>query len=124
MNLLSVMLGGAIGAGLRYGVTRLWPVSGITVWSPILFINVLGGLAMGVAMQWFLRGGMSASAQAFLMVGVLGGFTTFSAFSVEAVMLFQRAGVGAALAYVLLSVIGSLAGTLIGMMAVLRWSAA
>ena len=124
MNLLSVMLGGAIGAGLRYGVTRLWPVSGITVWSPILFINVLGGLAMGVAMQWFLRGGMSASAQAFLMVGVLGGFTTFSAFSVEAVMLFQRAGAGAALAYVLLSVVGSLAGTLIGMMAVLRWSAA
>ena len=124
MNLLSVMLGGAIGAGLRYGVTRLWPVSGMTVWSPILFINVVGGLAMGLVAQWLLRAGLSASASLFLMAGILGGFTTFSAFSLDAVMLFQRAGPGPALAYVLLSVGGSLIGTLIGMMAVLRWSAA
>ena len=123
MNFLSVMLGGALGAGMRYGVTQLFPAGSITLFSPILFINVIGGLVAGMVMQWLLRADLSQSAQLFLTVGVLGGFTTFSAFSLETVQLFLRAGAGSALTYVLLSVVGSVLGAAIGMGAVLRWSA-
>ena len=91
--LLLVMLGGAIGAGARHLVGR----------------SVTGGLAMGLLAGTLLRLSLGEPWRLFLGVGVLGGYTTFSSFSLEAVALLERGQWPAALGYVLASVIGSIA---------------
>ena len=110
-SLYLVMLGGALGAGSRHlvnvGMLRVFgpgfPVGTLTV-------NVLGGLLMGLLAGWLaLRseaGGQGL--RLFLGTGVLGGFTTFSAFSLDAVLLWHRGAVSLALGYVLASVILSI----------------
>jgi fluoride exporter len=110
MDLLLVMLGGALGAGARHLVGRamlalLGP--GFPWWT--LAINVVGGLLMGVLAGALLRWGLQESWRLLLGVGVLGGFTTFSSFSLDAVTLWQRGAGAAALGYVAASVIGSIA---------------
>lgn len=114
INLIYVALGGAGGAMLRYltglGVGRLFgagfPLGVITV-------NIIGSFAMGVlAVMLAKRGLMQFSP--LLMTGFLGGFTTFSAFSLEAVTLFERGQTSAALSYVLISVIGSILALMLG----------
>ena len=89
MNFLLVFLGGGLGAAARHGVNilslRLW---GAGFPFGTLLINVVGSLVMGVLVEHFvLRSGVSMSARLFVTTGVLGGFTTFSAFSLEAVAL-------------------------------------
>jgi fluoride exporter len=106
-NLLLVMLGGAIGAGARHlaGVAGLrWLGPGFP-WAT-LFVNLLGSLLMGLLAGWLVRAGGSEQARLFLAVGVLGGFTTFSAFSLETFLMLQRGETAAAAAYVAASVIG------------------
>ena len=119
---LWVGLGGAIGACARFGVAQLVPVqaaaSGYFPW-PTFSVNVLGSLLIGT-----LIGALSQSAwfnefgRAFLVTGVLGGFTTFSAFSLEVVQLAQAGhlttAAGYALASLVLCAIAALAGLLIG----------
>ena len=113
-----VFLGGGIGSALRLGVYRL-----SRLWLPpefpwgTLIVNVLGGIAAGALSGWFLvrSSGGSDSPTLFLMTGLLGGFTTFSAFSLDAVLLWQRGQAGLALAYILASVLISLAGVIAGM---------
>ncbi len=105
-TLFPVMLGGAIGAGCRHLLgqvllARLGP--GFPWWT--LTANIAGSLAMGVLVGWLARIGGSEATRLFLAVGVLGGFTTFSSFSLEFWMLFERGAMGQALAYVLSSVI-------------------
>lgn len=104
---LLVALGGAIGAAMRFGLgmALLRPQASFPI--GILSINVLGSFLMGAFVVWSFQKG-AGHLNPFVMTGVLGGFTTFSAFSLEAFTLFERGETGAALAYVTLSVIGSL----------------
>jgi fluoride exporter len=107
-NLLLVMLGGAIGAGLRHlaggvALARLGP--GFP-WST-LFVNLAGGLLIGLLTGWFVRAGANEAMRLFLAVGILGGFTTFSAFSLETFLMVERGEIGTAAAYAGISVVGS-----------------
>lgn len=113
-----VMSGGAIGAVMRYGLSRALPASpGAWPW-PTFGANVLGGLAMGVLAAWVLRGDNSAeSLRLFVGVGVLGGFTTFSAFSLEMAQMIQRGHVSMAAGYALVSVLLALGALFAGMIA-------
>jgi CrcB protein len=109
-NLLLVMLGGAIGAGLRHlaggvALARLGP--GFP-WGT-LFVNLAGGLLIGLLAGWFVRAGANEPMRLFLAVGVLGGFTTFSAFSLETFLMIERGQLGVAAAYAGTSVFGSVA---------------
>lgn len=114
--LLLVMAGGAVGAGARHlagqGLLRVagpgWP------WGT-LAVNICGGLLMGMLVGWLAREGGSDATRLLLGVGVLGGFTTFSAFSLEVVLMIQRGAWGAAMAYVALSVAGSVVTLLLGL---------
>ena len=104
---LLVGAGGALGAMLRYGVSslagHLWP-------SPFpyatLFVNVVGSLAMGVLVGLLARTlpPMQNEIRLFIAVGVLGGFTTFSAFSLDAVTLVERGQWGLSAPCMLLAV--------------------
>ena len=115
-SLLSVMLGGAVGAGARHLVgqamlARLGP--GFPWWT--LSVNVAGSLAMGMLVGSLARSGSGEGARLFLGVGLLGGFTTFSTFSMEFWLLFQRGEAVQAALYVLASVVGALAGCGLGL---------
>ena len=102
MNTLLVMLGGAIGAAARYHLGGAIGRGAAFPWGT-LAVNILGGLLMGL-----LAARMPGDAARLLLgVGVLGGFTTFSAFSLETVTLFEGGAAPAALAYVAASVIGA-----------------
>jgi CrcB protein len=109
-HLLLVMLGGAIGAGARHlaGLGALRWIGPGFPWAT-LFVNLAGSLFMGLLAGWLVRGGGSEATRLFLAVGVLGGFTTFSAFSLETFSMLQRGDLGMAAAYVAVSVIGGVA---------------
>jgi CrcB protein len=114
---LLVALGGALGSVARYGV-GVWSARAFGVGFPwgTLAVNVLGGLAMGfLAALFALRAGTSDGTRLFLMTGVLGGFTTFSAFSLDSVALWERGEAGAAAVYVLASVALSIAALAAGL---------
>ncbi len=115
-TLLQVAAGGAIGAAARYatgvGVARVFGVTGFPL--GVLTVNVVGSFLMGVLVVWLARRGLTHLTP-FLLTGILGGFTTFSAFSLEAVTLFERGQVGQAALYVLLSVVLSIAGLVAGL---------
>jgi len=112
-----VFLGGGLGSAARYllsvGMLRLgW--TGFPV--ATLSVNILGGFIMGLAAGWFaLKGGGPQTWRLFLTTGLLGGFTTFSAFSLETVLLYEEGRFGATLAYIGLSIalsVAALAGGL------------
>jgi CrcB protein len=109
-NLFLVMLGGAAGAGLRYEVGRLTlrHIGPGFPWGT-LAVNLAGGLLMGL-LAGALTGidMMSRPAWMLLGVGVLGGFTTFSAFSFDLFFMVQRGQLGVAAGYALVSVLGAL----------------
>jgi len=96
------MLGGALGSLLRYALGA-W-VQGFLgpgfPWST-LFVNALGSFLIGVVVRLSLEGALSGEARLFLAMGVLGGFTTFSTFSYETLILLQDGEALKALAYVL-----------------------
>lgn len=108
-TLFQVALGGAIGAMGRYltGVAALRLAGTGFPWGTMI-VNVSGSLAMGLLVSMLAHYGGQRLAP-FLMTGILGGFTTFSAFSLDAVTLWERGPVGPALAYVAGSVVLSLA---------------
>lgn len=116
MNFLIVAAGGALGAAGRYGAGLLasrW----LGTYFPFgtLGVNVLGSFLMGMAaVALASRAGQSPRAALFLMTGILGGFTTFSAFSMEAVSLFEKGRVAAAGVYVGGSVTLSIAALVLG----------
>jgi CrcB protein len=117
MNWLWVAAGGAIGSVLRYGVWRLWPAAPGGFPVPTLTVNLLGSFAIGLLYMWLIaRAGVSGDgARLFWMTGVLGGFTTYSAFALESNLLgFSTTGV----LYVLVTVVGCIGmawlGRLIG----------
>lgn len=102
------MSGGALGAGARFAVGQMARGPGFP-WGT-LTVNLTGALLMGLLAGTLQRqDAIGGPAWLFLGVGVLGGFTTFSAFSLDAVALFNRGAYGSALAYVAASVLGALA---------------
>lgn len=114
-SLSLVALGGAIGASLRFLVsTTAIRMFGTVFPFGTLFVNVVGSLIMGIAFAILSRKGISGLSL-FLMTGVLGGFTTFSAFSLDAIALWQRGDPKLALAYVCASVFLSLGALAAGM---------
>ncbi len=116
-----VALGGALGAWLRYVVGLAWARSiGATSaaafpWAT-LTVNLFGSLAMGLLTGWLAGSGQGSESWRLLLgVGVLGGFTTFSAFSLDVVSLAQRGAIGTAILYGAISVVGSIAGLVAGL---------
>lgn len=116
LTVLLVALGGAIGAALRFlsGVAMLRLTGPSEFPLPIITVNVLGSFAMGVFVVLAAHRGLTHLSP-FVMTGVLGGFTTFSAFSLETVTLMERGDYGAAGLYVVLSVSLSVAGLIGGL---------
>jgi CrcB protein len=114
-NLLIVMLGGAIGAGFRYhiGKVALQNMGPGFPWGTFI-VNLLGGLLIGVLAGILARDGSDEPLRLFLGVGVLGGFTTFSAFSLETFEMINRGEVAMAAAYIVASVTGSVALLFVG----------
>jgi len=117
MSYLLVFLGGGFGAMLRHGVNL-----GAARWLGInfpwgtLLVNVTGSLVMGLIAGFFaLKSGQSQEWRLFLTTGILGGYTTFSAFSLDTALLYERGEIGIAALYVLGSVALSIAGLFIGL---------
>ena len=116
---LLIGCGGALGAMARYGVStalgRLLPPNFPFA---IMLINILGSLAMGLLTGALSRlgPGWAEEARLFAAVGVLGGFTTFSSFSLDTVALLERGALAQALLYVLVSVAVSVAGLYLGLL--------
>jgi CrcB protein len=111
--ILSVMAGGAVGAGLRYLVgLMLVGRSGFPY--ATLAVNLIGGFAMGILAALVLRGMAGESVRLFIGVGVLGGFTTFSAFSLESFQMIERGQIIMAGGYAIASVVGSIAALALG----------
>lgn len=117
--LLAIALGGALGAVLRYlSVTWVGQSLGVAFPYGTLAVNVVGSAVMGVLAQLFtLAWSPGGEVRAFLIVGVLGGFTTFSSFSLDVALLAQRGEVASAALYVVLSVLLSVGGLFAGMWA-------
>lgn len=114
---LIVAAGGALGAMARYGLGRLLPPAAGWPW-PTLAANVVGGLLMGVLTGWlaFRGGAQGETIRLFAAVGVLGGFTTFSAFSLETVLMIERRQFAMASGYVAISVAASVIALFLGLM--------
>jgi len=117
MTFLQVGLGGAIGAVLRFGTgLAMLRLTGPGFPLGVLTVNVLGSFLMGIfAVYSFHRGVQNLNP--FVMTGILGGVTTFSAFSLEAFTLYERGEIAQAGLYVALSVVLSVAGLAAGVMA-------
>lgn len=118
---LNVALGGAVGAVLRYqtgrGMTALLGPQTVTAfpWAT-LTVNLVGSLAMGLLAGWLARHGEGGEQWRLLLgVGLLGGFTTFSAFSLELMLLIERGQAATALTYALISVLAGLAALYLGL---------
>ena len=113
MNPLLVFVGGGLGALLRYAAGRATILAGHAPPFATLGVNILGCLIMGLLAGWFTSRGGSESAKLFHLNGILGGFTTFSAFGLDALTLYRTSPAHAA-AYVAASVIISLAAVATG----------
>lgn len=115
-SLLLVMAGGAIGTAARYLTGRAmtaalgpdWPWGTLTV-------NLVGGLLMGLLAGTLARLGSSESWRLLLGVGLLGGFTTFSAFALDAATMIERGALLGAFGYALVSVTGAIAAVFAGL---------
>jgi CrcB protein len=116
---LLVFFGGGLGAAMRYGVTRVAFVINPDYPLGTLAVNILGCLVMGLLTAWFTFRGEDTTQpmRLLLTTGILGGFTTFSAFSLDAALLWERGHVMSMLGYILLSVMVSIAAVFAGLAA-------
>jgi fluoride exporter len=119
MGFMWVALGGAIGSTARYGVNVFAAVLFGTKfpWGTLI-VNVFGCFVMGL-LTYLLFGKLSDSQnlRLFLTTGLLGGFTTFSAFSLDAITLFERGGLANATLYAFATIVLSLGAVLLGLFA-------
>jgi CrcB protein len=124
MGFLIVFLGGGLGATLRHGVNLASArLIGTAFPYATLFENVTGSLVMGLLAGYFaFKGDASQSWRLFLTTGILGGYTTFSAFSLDTVLLYHRGELGLAALYVLASVVLSIGGLFAGLALVRNFS--
>ena len=116
---LLVGAGGALGAMARYGfagiIARLWPMG---FPHATLLINIIGSIAMGlfVGLMAKLLPANQEELRLFVAVGIFGGFTTFSSFSLDTIVLLERGELFAAISYVALSVVVCLIGLYLGLL--------
>ncbi|MEO6340505.1 MAG: fluoride efflux transporter CrcB [Caulobacteraceae bacterium] len=117
INLVMVGIGGAAGAIARYltGVAYMRAAGPGQPYLATLICNVVGGLLMGVLIGVLTKTGASDRVRLLLAVGVLGGYTTFSSFSLEAVMMLERRAYGTFAAYVAGSVTLSVLALILGL---------
>lgn len=119
MQYALVFLGGGAGAALRHAANMAAARLGFAFPAGTLAVNVAGSFAMGVLVAFFaLRTGIDQHVKLLLTTGLLGGFTTFSAFSLDAALMWERGAFANFAAYVLASVVLSVAGLFAGMAAV------
>ena len=118
MNVLLVFVGGGIGATARYGLQGLiYRYSGAAFPYGTLAVNVLGCLVIGFLMSIFEgRIVINQSVRLFLAIGILGGFTTFSSFSYETMMLLREGSYGAGMVNIFGTMVSCLAATWLGML--------
>src|SRR4029079_9588691 len=111
MGFSIVFVGGGIGAALRHGFNlALAPLFGTAFPHATVFENVSGSVVMGVLVAWFaFRGGIPQHCQLFRTTVSLGGYATFSTFSLDVAVLYERGEIGLPALYVLLSVALSIA---------------
>ncbi|MBI1327485.1 MAG: fluoride efflux transporter CrcB [Alphaproteobacteria bacterium] len=110
MGFLFVFLGGGLGALGRYGVSILTRGYLLLSFPWATFIaNLIGALLIGLIIAWGEKHALSLNMKLFLVTGLLGGFTTFSAFSLESAAMLQRGDYALCAIYVLASVAGTLA---------------
>ena len=121
---LIVFLGGGVGAAIRHGLNGM----GLRLMGPdfpyaTVFINITGSAIMGVIAGYFaFKGDASQHWRLFLTTGILGGYTTFSAFSLDAALLYERGELGLSALYVTSSVALSIAGLFAGLWLVRHWA--
>lgn len=117
MNYLLVFIGGGLGSTLRHTINITCArCIGTAFPYGTFIINVTGSIVMGLIAGYLaFKGEASQPWRLFLMTGILGGYTTFSAFSLDAALLYERGETGLALAYVLGSVILAIAGLFAGL---------
>ena len=119
LNFGLVFLGAGIGGALRHAVNLgCARYCGVAFPWGTLVVNVTGSLVMGILVGWLaFRAGetWSQAARLFVATGILGGFTTFSAFSLDAVLIWERGDTGVALAYVAASVVLSIGALFMGL---------
>jgi CrcB protein len=124
MGYVIVFLGGGLGAALRHGV-NLAAASLLGTRFPYstIIANVTGSFVMGLLIAYFaFKDGGGQHWKLFLTTGVLGGYTTFSAFSLETALLYERGELGLAAFYVLASVVLAIAGLFGGLILVRHFS--
>jgi CrcB protein len=117
MNYVLVFIGGGVGASLRHTVDMIC-ARGLGTAFPwgTFIVNISGSVIMGLIAGYLaFKGEASQPWRLFVMTGILGGYTTFSAFSLDAALLYQRGEIASALLYVLGSVVLSIAGLFAGL---------
>lgn len=123
---LLVFIGGGIGSALRHGVNiSAARLIGLGFPWGTLIVNVVGSLVMGLLTAWFAfrgEGILSQHARLFLTTGILGGFTTFSTFSLDTALLWERGVPLVAAGYVVASLVVSIAGLFFGLWLVRTFS--
>ena len=112
-----VFLGGGFGAALRHGINlAAVQLVGRSFPYGTMFINVTGSLVMGLIAEYFaLKSHLPRTWMLFLTTGILGGYTTFSAFSLETALLYERGEIWVAGLYVLGSVVLAITGLFVGL---------
>ena len=121
---LIVFFGGGVGAAIRHGVN----VVGLRTLGPgfpysTFIINITGSTIMGLVAAYFaFKGDASQHWRLFLTTGILGGYTTFSAFSLDAALLYERGELGLAALYVIASVVLSIGGLFAAFWLVRQWT--
>lgn len=117
MNYVLVFIGGGLGSTLRHAINVACArCIGMAFPYGTFIINITGSIVMGLIAGYLaFKGEASQPWRLFLMTGVLGGYTTFSAFSLDAALLYERGEVGLALFYVLGSVVFAIAGLFAGL---------
>ena len=125
MQLLLVFIGGGLGAALRHVVNLLGlRLVGTALPYSTFFINVTGSILMGVVAGLFAwKVSLPPTLRLFIATGILGGYTTFSTFSLETALLIERGQAWQAAGYVLASVLLGVAGLFAGMAAVRAFAA-
>ena len=118
-KLFAVMIGGALGSGLRYGITVLANMhGGITFPYGTIIVNLVGSFCIGILMMYFnSHSELAPAVKLFFITGILGGFTTFSTFNMELLTFIRSNAMGAGLLYGGINILGSFLLCWIGIVA-------
>jgi len=112
-SVLVVGLGGALGVASRFIISRLF-ISSSSVFTYVVLVNIIGCLVAGMVAGYVEKHTQSEILKLFVITGILGGFTTFSAFSLDVLSFLNRGKSAEAVIYILISVIGSILAAVLG----------